>query len=218
MPPFTRTNFAHDETILFDSGRGKIGFAPSPGYSGMQQTPHDNNWSDGTPSFLPPVSHYHLLQEETFYVAQGSGTWILNGKATVLTEGDTIKIPARSPHRFESIPNAAQKPLIVWHRYDPGYEEMEEKFTRNMLCYLWDCKRAGTGPSVMQICVFVADAWIAAEVIKVPGGGGLFVCLINTVLTFLMAMVGLLLGYKKSYPEYYDPVWSAQKLREHKDK
>lgn len=218
MAPFKRTNFAHDETILFDAGRGKLGFAPSAGYFGMQETPHDNRWSDGTPSFLPPVSHYHLLQQETFHVVQGSGLWVLNGKATRLTKGDTIKIPARSPHRFESIPNEAQEPLVVWHKYDPGYWEMEEKFTRNMLCYMWDCKQAGMEPSILQICVFVADAWIAAEVLKVPGGGGPLVCLINSLVTWLAAAIGLLLGYKKSYPEYYDPVWSAQKLQERKDR
>lgn len=218
MPPFKRTNFAHDETIIFDSGRGKLGFSPNPEYSGMQETPHDNKWSDGTLSFLPPVSHYHLLQEETFYVAQGSGTWVLNGKHARLTEGDSIKIPPRSPHRFESIPNAEEKPLIVYHRYEPEYSAMEEKFTRNLLCYMWDCKQAGIEPSILQICVFSADAWISAEVVKVPGGGGILVCLINTLLTWTVAAVGLLLGYKKSYMEYYDPDWSTRKLNKSKNK
>lgn len=218
MPAFKRTNFAHDETIIFDSGRGKLGFRPTPEYSGMQETPHDNNWSDGTPSFLSPVSHYHLLQEETFYVAQGSGTWVLNGKAARLTKGDSIKIPPRQPHRFESNPSALKEPLIIWHRYEPEYPELEERFHRNLLCYMWDCRKAGIEPSILQICVFLVDAWIAADVVKVSGGGGIIVCVINTLITWLAAAVGLLLGYKRSYPEYYDPKWSAQKQDESKNK
>lgn len=218
MPTFARTNFAHDETIHFDSGRGKIGFfSPDSPYSGMQETPHDNKWTDGTPSFLPPISHYHLLQKETFYIAQGTGAWTLRGKTTRLSKGDSITIPARAPHRFESVSNEAQEPLVIWHRYDPPYWEMEERFTRNTLCYMWDCQRAGKEPSILQLCIFAADAWIAAEVVKAPVGE-FVVCLMNTMITWMMAAIGLLLGYKRSYIEYYDPVWSAESHAERKDK
>ena len=222
MSTFTRSKFAHEETISFDSGRGKIGFfTPNSPYFGIQETPHDNLWSDGTPSFLPPISHYHLLQQETFYVAQGSGEWTLNGTKTRLSKGDSITIPAMAPHRFESIPNAAQEPLVVWHKYDPQRWEMEERFSRNTACYMWDCHRAGVEPSLFQLCVFAANAWVVAEVFRFPFRflGDVYVeVLVNSILTWIMAAIGLLLGYKKSYIEYYDPVWSARRNGERKDK
>ncbi|KAF4550985.1 Hypothetical protein D9617_15g043390 [Elsinoe fawcettii] len=209
----SRTNVAHHETISFDSGRGKQGFFhPSSQWFGWEEIPHDNAWTDGSPSFMAPVPHFHLLQIERFYIASGSGYWYMCGQKHKLSKGDTIDIPRFVGHRFESIPNEAEEPLVIWYRYDAQMWEMEERFFRNMLTYLDDCRKAKVEPNLMQICIFLADCWMPPDVIPFPGGDYLR-CAVNTLFMWIMAAIGMLLyGYKRSYVEYYDPEFSRRRI------
>jgi len=201
-----RTNTANQHPILFDGGRAEQGFfTPSNEFFGWEVIPHNNKWADGTPSFMAPPSHYHLLQSESFHVKSGSGYWYVGNKKITLKGGDDIVIPRFVAHRFEAIENEAAEPLVILYRYDSQRWEMEERFFRNSLPYMWDCKRAGVEPSIIQLCVFCLDAWMPVEVIKIPWVGEYVRCAVNTVLLMILAGIGMgLFGYKRSYPEYFD--------------
>jgi hypothetical protein len=177
------------------------------------QIPHDNKWSDLTPSFMAPMSHYHLLQTESFYISGGSGYWFLNGRRHHLRTGDTITIPRFHAHRFESIHNDTQTPLRIEYRYDAQMYDMEERFFRNVLTYMWDCKRAGVEPGLCQICVFLAGCWMPGEILRVPWIGEYGRCLLNTIFMWTFAAVGLVfLGCRTNYREYYDPEVSRRMM------
>lgn len=211
----SRTNFAAQNPILFDNGRGAQGFyKPDNSFFGWEVIPHDNCWSDGSPSFMAPISHFHLLQEEKFHVQSGSGYWYVQGRKIRLNAGDDLAIPRFRPHRFESIPNEKQEPLVILYRYDSQRWEMEERFFRNVLPYFWDCRRAGVEPSPLQTCVFLSDCWMPGDIIPCPGGDYVR-CLVNTLFMWVMAAIGILLfGYKRSYEEYYDPELSRKRKME----
>lgn len=154
--------------------------------------------------------HYHLLQSETFEVESGSGYWILGDVRKQLHAGQRITIPAWTAHRFEAADNAAKEPLTILWGYDASRRDMEERFFRNTLPYFDDCRRAGMEPSVLQLSVFCAAAWMPVDVIPVPGGHYIR-CFVNTLLLWVLAAVGYVFcGYRASYPEYYDRAVSAK--------
>jgi hypothetical protein len=66
----------------------------------------------------------------------------------------------------------------------------------------------------MQVCIFCTDAWMPADVIPCPGGDYVR-CAVNTIFMWILAFIGyFILGYKRSYKEYYDPVLCKQKYAE----
>ncbi|KAJ4386401.1 hypothetical protein N0V93_009296 [Gnomoniopsis smithogilvyi] len=198
-----RSHVASKNPILYDHGSGvNEFFQRGTEYFGRQVVPPDNKFSDGTPSFMAPGSHYHLLQTETFHVESGEGIWYLGDRVITLKAGDDITIPRFIGHRFENMPGST-KPLSILYRYDAQRYDMERRFFCNALTYLDDCRLAGTAPSVPQLCVFLSDCWMPGQILWVPGGEYVR-CLINTIFMFFMGAIGRwLFGYKESYSEYH---------------
>ena len=119
-----------------------------------------------------------------------------------LEKGDSLMIPARKWHRFESAPDV-DEPLVILYRYDKEYPVMEEVFFRNVFTYFDDCRKAGVDPSVFQLLVWCRHCWMPMG-LPIPGPEW-FNLLGNTVLMFVFGFIGeFLLGYKATYPEYYD--------------
>ena len=189
-------------------------YTPSNKFFGWQVIPWDNKWRNGSPSFMAPISHYHLLQEEKFHVKSGSGYWFLRGQKIRLNAGDDITIPRFRAHRFESIPNEKTKePLVILYRYDSQKWEMEERFFRNVLTYMDDCRKNGVEPSILQLCIFLADAWMPPDLIPFPGDYAR--CFVNALFMWVMAFIGIVVfGYERSYKEYYDPELSKRRILE----
>lgn len=160
-------------------------------------------------SYYTPPPHYHLVQDEYFRVASGTGIWHLwDGQPARVTAGDRITIPMRELHWFENDPES-DVPLVVEYWYDREYTQMEERFFRNTLGYLSDCIRKGESASKVQMCIFAAWNLMPLGIVTwrfLPHWIGL---LLNTMLTAAVAFIGeFLMGYQKSYPEYY----SAKKV------
>lgn len=155
---------------------------------------------------MAPMSHFHLLQSESFHVASGRGIWYLGDRVLQLKEGDDIVIPPWISHRFENIPGSKES-LVILYCYDAQYFEMEESFFRNALTYMDDCRKAGVAPSLLQLCVFCTAGWMAPDIVPVPKVAGEYVrCAVNIVVMWVLALVGwLVFGYRVSYVEYYDP-------------
>lgn len=164
-------------------------------------------------SFYMPPPHYHLLQDEYFHVESGEGIWHLWGGKTVrLKKGDDIVVPQGKWHTFDIAPES-KEPLCVSYRYDAEMAEMEERFFRNVLPYFADCRKAGRSPSVFQLMVFAMYNWMPIAVASV--GPEWFNLVLNTVLMVMIGCVGqFLLGYKPSYPEYYNEKMAREARRE----
>jgi hypothetical protein len=86
-----------------------------------------------------------------------------------------------------------------------------ERFFRNVYCYLDDCESQKVSPSAPQLLLFLHSAEMS---LAFPGPGW-----IARPLSYIVGLVvgkGIgeyLLGYKSSYPEYYDPAMMKKKSK-----
>lgn len=105
-------------------------------------------------------------------------------------------------HRFE---NASKtEPLVVDIGLDPSRRTAEERFFRNFMGYLDDCRKAGRKPSGLQLLRYLygVDGPIA---LPVPGPEALGRAISWLFMVVLGVVVGeWVLGYKASYVEYYN--------------
>lgn len=147
-----------------------------------------------------PPPHYHIFADEYFHVSRGTGIWHLWDRDVRLKEGDKIKVPARCWHWFEGEPSA-DAPLEVQVYYDKGQAEMEERFFRNVLGYLADCHRENLEPSILQLLIFFYYFDMTPGLRAVRWESLNFI--LNAAVTYIGTVIGLLLGYKTTYPEYY---------------
>lgn len=121
-----RSQVARDNPIIYEKGQAEQYFYnTATEYIGKQVIPVENKWSDGTPSFMAPAAHYHLLQTETFHIVSGTGIWSLKGKDIQLKPGDDIVIPRCAWHTFKNLPGS-KEPLVFEWRYDRQRFIMEE--------------------------------------------------------------------------------------------
>lgn len=175
-------------------------------FIGVQNFPiHDPEHKRGT--FYHPPPHYHLFADEYFLVSQGAGTWHLWDRDVHLAAGEKIKIPARAWHWFESDENS-DVPLSIEVYFDKGQAEMEERFFRNILGYLADCHRENIEPSICQMLIFFCHFDMVPGLRIVRWETLNFA--LNTAITYIGTAIGLLLGYKSSYDEYYQAQKKSQ--------
>ena len=154
-----------------------------------------------TPEF--PFSFKQVFPpREDGKVDAGRAIWYLwGGKTAHLKKGDEISVPMWKWHWFEADPDS-EEPFSVLYRYDKEYTSMEERFFRNQLSYLSDCRRAGISQSMFQVMVFCMHNWMVLEIISI--GPDWFRFVPNTMLMVVLGSIGeFLLGYQASYPEYY---------------
>jgi hypothetical protein len=91
---------------------------------------------------------------------------------------------------------------VVDVQLNPEDYESEQRFFRNFFGYLDDCRKSKTEPSPFQLFVFLhaADTPVA-----LPLPNEWLGVIASLVFLNVMAFVGrLLLGYRVSYPEYYE--------------
>lgn len=159
--------------------------------------------------FNPPL-HLHLFQDEYFEVAEGTGLWHLPThinepkRQQIKRQGDEpIFLPKGRFHRFENM--SSTEKLIVNIRIDPTTQPLgvEEEFFRNFFGYLEDCRLSKVSPSLFQLQLFLhtVDGPLA---IPIPGPDW-FKWWISRLFCLLTGVVigEWLLGYQRSYPEYY---------------
>lgn len=201
-PP--RTNSATSNPIIYEEGRAALEFhAPNSNFL-MTHTLPPTTPEHGV-SIIQPPFHYHVHQDEYFNVREGAGIFFrgIDPKpfTTLSALGTkTASIPAGRYHRFENASKTEN--LVLDVHLTPESYEGEQDFFRNFFGYLDDCKKAKVEPSIFQLMVFLNSAdtifalplpweWLGYYASRVFTGG--------------LALWGeWMLGYKRSYAEYYE--------------
>ncbi|KAM0370714.1 hypothetical protein ACHAPY_010286 [Fusarium culmorum] len=204
QPP--RTNNARNNPITYDSGRSSVKFGkPNSDYIMTHRIPPTTK-EHGTSIVAPPF-HYHIHQDEFFNVQSGMGRFyrgIAKEPFAVLSDepGGQRKasIKAGRYHRFE---NASEtEDLVVDIHLAPESYENEQRFFRNFFGYLDDCREAGKPPSFFQLMVFLHDG---DTPLAVPMPWEWLGKIASRLLLWSAAFWGrFILGYKVTYPEYYE--------------
>lgn len=201
-----RTVRAASNPIHYDDGRSSVSFHEPDSEYCMTHTIPPETAEHGL-SILTPPFHYHMYQDERFYVRQGAGNFYCGLGSTpsaVLSSASgqprTTTIPAGRYHRFE---NASKtEDLVVDINLAPEAYESEQQFFRNFFGYLDDCRKAGAAPSFFQLLVFLHSADTPLAVPLPWEGVGR---LASRVLLTVTALWGKwILGYRDTYPEYYE--------------
>ncbi|KAK6005275.1 hypothetical protein QM012_008054 [Aureobasidium pullulans] len=215
---FVRTRTAEADTMVnCDGARTTKWHTPRSGDSVLeiQTYPDPSKMTETHFSILRPPKHWHWLQEELFVVTQGSFIFTLNGKETKISATDPsprVSITPGSPHTFNPDP-AYKGPCVIEisAKTSPLSSEttatdlgVSERFFRNLYSYLDDCTRQNVSPSLPQLLLFLDSAEVSLAWDIGPRW------LMHYLSWGLGVVVGRwigggLLGYKASYPEYYNP-------------
>lgn len=198
-----RTTSAHLNPVKYEGGRSSQQFHNSSHRYMVTHVFPATTAEHGRSIFNPPP-HYHGYQTEDFEVMSGVACFYINGSTTVAKKGDKVHIPMRAYHRFENVSKDGED-LVVSFRLDEQDFATEESFFRNFFGYIDDALRIGQQPSFFQLCLFLHT--MRAPVI-LPGLGQKSTFIGRQVSWYVMLFAGIvigewLLGYKRTYPEYY---------------
>lgn len=202
-----RTNTASHNPITYEDGRSSMSFRPPGSDYCMTHTIPPQTKQHGI-SLLTPPFHYHIHQDEFFRVQKGTGNFYrgLDPRPFAVLSATQPGLPRTASiargryHRFENA--SSDEDLVVDVHLAPESYEGEQRFFRNFFGYLDDCRRAGLAPSFFQLLVFLhaADTPLA-----VPLPWEALGRVVSRVLLTTVAYWGRwVLGYKDSYPEYYE--------------
>ena len=197
-PP--RTNQASSSVVKYEDGKAIIEF-----HGPNQPIEMTHTVPPGDTVMKPPL-HYHIRQVEIFRALSGTGNFYLGmdkEPTVVLKPGEgTVEIPRARYHRFENA--STTEDFVVGVQLDPEDDVLEQRFFRNFMGYLDDCKKAKTAPSVFQLFVFLQAADISLALpMPHPALETTVGRWASRAVSVAVAAVGKLMGYQSSYSEYY---------------
>ncbi|USW52955.1 Putative rmlC-like cupin domain superfamily, rmlC-like jelly roll protein [Septoria linicola] len=204
-PP--QTNQADKDLTIYENGTSSVQYhAKGSQYMMTHTIPPTKPGEE--PSIIQPPLHYHIYQKETFNVIAGQAHLFFGLDplpSAVLSASGPSSTAVLGPMRYHRFENSSKtETLKINIQLDPEDYENESRFFRNFFGYLNDCKRAKQAPSVFQLFVFL---WSADTPLAIPMPFGLETVgvYLSWVLMIVVAYVGMYgLGYKTSYPEYYE--------------
>jgi quercetin dioxygenase-like cupin family protein len=152
------------------------------------QTAQDTNgellqlelWMDAGQTGVP--AHLHRLQEERFTVLDGELHVTVAGAARVLRTGESVTIPAGTPHSFGTAHSGAVRLLVELRPAldtEIFFETLAQASQRNRM-------------NLLQIAVLVRELNLGFGVAGVPQ-------VIQNVLFATLASIGRALGYRARY-------------------
>jgi hypothetical protein len=170
----------------------------------------------GPSTFGTPPYHYHLRQYKTFTVESGNLLVTVDSEKTVVKTGESVTVQPGQYHTFRNASESEDLQILIeLLRLDGNVGMFEEKFLRNSFSYGLDCKRDGNvgEPSPWQMMLFLWDAgtFLAFPIKGVPK-------IIQKGISWVVMFVGgvvigeRLLGYKRTYPEYYNEPSRVEEL------
>jgi len=92
----------------------------------MHPDTHSNSNQSLAEASVPPGTttelHLHQASEEIYFITQGAGIMTLDNESFSVTIGDTICIPANTPHQ---ISNTGKKDLVFICACSPAYSHQD---------------------------------------------------------------------------------------------
>ncbi|PPJ57072.1 hypothetical protein CBER1_00550 [Cercospora berteroae] len=205
-PP--KTNQASTDFTVYENGASSVQYHPKGSKHTMTHTLPPRLPDEQEPSIIQPPFHYHIYQKETFHAIQGTANLFFGldplPHAVLKASGPktTVTLPPKRYHRFENA--SATEELKINISLDPEDYENESRFFRNFFGYLNDCKRAKQAPSIFQLFVFLWSIDVPLA-IPMPFGLETLGVYVSWAVMLLVAWVGHYgLGYKTTYPEYFE--------------
>ncbi len=81
--------------------------------TGEQTGDRFTQWIETTPPGIGPPPHYHTLEDENFYVIEGSPEFLHDGKWTAVVPGTSVFMPKGEVHAFRNAGSTPLKMLIT---------------------------------------------------------------------------------------------------------
>ncbi|MDI1315514.1 cupin domain-containing protein [Prosthecobacter sp.] len=81
--------------------------------TGEQTGERFTQWIETTPPGVGPPPHYHTLEDENFYVMEGSPEFFHDGRWTAVTAGSVVFMPKGEVHAFRNAGTTTLKMLIT---------------------------------------------------------------------------------------------------------
>jgi mannose-6-phosphate isomerase-like protein (cupin superfamily) len=137
-----------------------------------------------------PVLHMHTTTDESFEVISGRLTCIENGKKTETEPGETITLAKGQTHTHY---NDDKEDLVMYHKFTPSLDI--DLFLENLFGLDAEGKVPKGQPAFLQLMVWGKSYQCKAYVASVP-------LKVQKILTFLLAPVGRMAGYKAAYKRF----------------
>ena len=137
-----------------------------------------------------PVMHLHSNTDETFEVISGELTCIRENVATVTRVGESITLAKGISHTHY---NDGKEDLVMYQQFTPSLDI--DVFLENLFGLNAEGKVPNGQPAFLQLMVWGKSYQCKAYVGSVPVS-------LQKILTFILAPVGRLLGYKAAYKRF----------------
>jgi mannose-6-phosphate isomerase-like protein (cupin superfamily) len=137
-----------------------------------------------------PVLHMHTFTDEAFEIISGRLTYVLDGEKNDIGPGEKITLPRGKTHTHY---NDEVGPLLMYQTFTPSLDV--DLFLENIFGLDAEGKVSRGRPAFLQLMVWGKKFQCKAYIASVP-------LAIQKVLSFLLAPVGRLLGYKAVYKRF----------------
>jgi quercetin dioxygenase-like cupin family protein len=142
------------------------------------------------PGGFKPVEHIHPQVNETFKVLSGKLSYILNGEKYTLEAGREITLPKGIRHTHF---NNEKGDLVMEQTFAPSLDV--EVFLENLFGLTGDGRFKNGSPEFLQIMMWLRKLEAKTYLAAIPVSA-------QKALSFALAPLGRMLGYKASYAKY----------------
>lgn len=139
---------------------------------------------------LNPVEHLHATQDETFEVLSGKLSYTCEDKSGVVTEGEKLVLPKGIRHRHS---NGNAGDTIVIQTVSPALDS--EIVIETLYGLSVEGRVPGGQPPLLQVMVWLRSMKSKTYLASIPKA-------VQDGLSFVLAPIGRLLGYRASYVKY----------------
>jgi uncharacterized cupin superfamily protein len=145
------------------------------------------------PHSKEPPQHYHPFQEEDFKILEGQMTVRMEQRIMILAEGDTLHIPKNTSHSMWN--NSDTRAVVSW-KVGPALDT--EYFLETLTGLAIDKKTNQKGrPPLLQAALTARRYSKVFRLSKPPH-------LLQKIIFTVLSPVGLLVGYRAYYKEYFE--------------
>ena len=142
------------------------------------------------PGGFKPVMHMHTTMDETFEVISGKLVYQTDGKTRAIGPGESITLPKGKVHTYY---NGSDGVLLMYQKFTPSLDV--DLFLENLFGLDAEGKVPKGQPAFLQLMVWGKALQSKTYIASIP-------IAIQKMLTFLLAPLGRLKGYKVAYKRF----------------